>query len=383
LKSPNIKYLPGLDHLRAFAVLLVIFYHGYQVLFLLPMGQGELGRVWPHTLKPFYALMIEGHTAVTLFMVLSGFVLSVSSIGKDIAWGPFVKNRLLRIYPLYLFLLALGTAAYARDYSFLGVLQLLLVQGDYQGAAAAGTVFQMFWAVAVEFQFYLLFPFMHRFLERDGWRWGLGLIALVMICRYCVLQLSPGTEHDLTYWHLIGRLDQFVIGMLAARVFHRFQHARTPWWLWSTLAFAATLALLVGFNNLGGWPMKAWWRIPGTSLEGLAWATVIVTYVPTSRSVPALLSRPLATIGTWSYSLYLLHWSAIHVAMSLAEYHRTGGVAAQWFIVTHILPGLLPVAALSYYVIERPFLALRVKYHRPAREPSGPEANPNSIRLAS
>jgi peptidoglycan/LPS O-acetylase OafA/YrhL len=370
VRSPNIRYLVGLDHLRALAALLIVFYHGLHVLSFFPQAKGDDPyRFWIHTRNPLLALLEEGHTAVALFMVLSGFVFSVSAAGKQIDYGAFIKNRFLRIYPLLLFVLTVGSVAFPATYSFFGVMQTLLFQGDFQGAAQGGPFSMMFWAVALEFQFYLLFPFLHHFLERHGARWALACIALCLVLRWMAAWTGGSNARDISYWHILGRLDQFLIGMLAARVFLRLTRENIRWGLPSLLSLCVLLAVIVQFNQLGGYPSTALWKIVWPPIEALAWAQLLVTYTSFAERVPPLVSRPLAALGTISYSMYMLHYACINVFSRV--WNPPLSTHPNWtsqLYVLAILPLLIALAALSYYVIERPFLALRVRYLREAAQ---------------
>jgi peptidoglycan/LPS O-acetylase OafA/YrhL len=305
-------------------------------------------------------------------MVMSGFVLSMGALGRDVAWGSFIRNRFLRIYPLLLFVLLLGLVGNLGQYSFLAVLQTLLFQADMPGAASVGELSAMFWAVAVEFQFYLLFPFLHRFIEKEGGRWVLGLVVLICVTRALSVAAQRENTQDVCYWHLLGRLDQLVIGMFAARLYKRVEPIQRSG-LWSIAcvgALIATLCLLVVFNQLGGWPARAVWKAVWPSVEAAFWAAFVVTYTLAARNMPQSVSAPLAELGSWSYSIYLLHFFAIGFAARIFGYTlgaRPNGQANK-FVLTVVLPGLLPVAALSYYVVERPFLKLRGRYTREVSE---------------
>ena len=370
MRSPNIRYLVGLDHLRAFAALLIVFYHALHLLSLGPRAPGgDLTQVWWISRNPLVVLIEEGHTSVALFMVLSGFVFSVGALGRDIAYGAYLKNRFLRIYPLFVFMTLVALVAYPAGYSLLALLQTLLFQGDFPGNLNLPPYTSMFWAVGVEFQFYLLFPLLHRFVEREGARWVLGCILLCISMRLVAAIGGGSNARDVAYWHLLGRLDQFLIGMLAARVFEHVRGRALPWGLLSATAFAATLALLMAFNQAGGWPTIPLWKVAWPTCEALAWALVIVTYTAFAARVPQLISRPLAALGNVSYSIYLLHYTCIVLLPRFVPV-ATGtdaNWASQTYVLTVVLPVLLPLAALSYYVVERPFLALRVRY---LKEPS-------------
>lgn len=131
MKSTNFGYIPALDHLRGFAAVLVLFFHGslfisHKLTYGTPFGFAD----WVKTANPFSALMIEGHTAVSLFFVLSGFFFTVGSLHKKLNYLGFYRNRLLRTYPLLLFFLALGIAFHPENFSFVALAKSLLFYGQ-------------------------------------------------------------------------------------------------------------------------------------------------------------------------------------------------------------------------------------------------------------
>src|ERR1700690_207944 len=67
--SKNIKHVPGLSHLRAYAALLVLCYH----------ARGAMGTPAGSASNPFWRLIVQGHTGVSLFLVLSGFVFELGA----------------------------------------------------------------------------------------------------------------------------------------------------------------------------------------------------------------------------------------------------------------------------------------------------------------
>lgn len=372
MRSPNIRYWQGLDQLRGLAALLIVFYHGLHVLSFFPRAQGgDPYRFWIKTSNPFMALIEEGHSAVGFFIVLSGFLFSVSALGKDVVYSAFLRNRVLRIFPLFVVVLVVGMVSNPAAYSFIGVLQTLFMQGDFPGAAYGGAFTGMFWAVAVEFQLYLIFPFLHQFTERYGVRWAVGCIALCVAMRLLAAGTGTSTPRDIAYSHVLGRLDQFVIGMLAARLFRRVETRHLPWGILSLAASGLVLAVLTVFNQLGGYPNPSLWKVLWPVVEAFAWVPLLLAYTCYAERLPGWLGKPLAAFGTISYSIYLLHNACITALPQLwyPQLSADPNSQALLYVLCGVLLPLIVLSALSYYVVERPFLALRVSYLRPTAPP--------------
>src|SRR5262245_41494909 len=187
--SYNRPYLPAIDQLRAFAALLVLFYHG--LLILTPQITSgvsyDIKQPWqyPSTSNPLLTLIEEGHTGVSLFIVLSGFILSLGTVGHAISYKRFLTARILRIYPLLVVMLVV--AAYVGGgglVSFVTALLPLNLGGGLGSSFAA-----MNWAVAIEFQCYLVFPFLIAFSNERGCR---SLVQVVAV------ELRLGRRHRKT-----------------------------------------------------------------------------------------------------------------------------------------------------------------------------------------
>jgi peptidoglycan/LPS O-acetylase OafA/YrhL len=356
--------MPGLDHIRAGAAILIVFYHALHKLSFIPRAGPGFRNLWLYSTDPIKVLVEEGHTAVALFMVLSGFVFSVSAIGKDIAYLPFLRNRFLRIYPLYLVMLMAGVAAGPGQYNLLSFMQALLFQANLQGSFSQEPFTGMFWAVAVEFQFYLVFPFLHRFVEKDGVRWPLLFIVMMCVLRYAAMLTGSSNPQDIYYWQILGRIDQFLLGMLAARLYVRLPKGVLLSLLGLVLSLGFILGALIAYNQHGAWLSVGAWKTVWPTVEALGWAAVIVFYLPLAERLPARLSAVIATVGTWSYSMYMIHVVCIVALPKLipVELGERPNWASQMYTLKYLLPVVLPLSALSFYAIERPFFALRVKY---------------------
>ena len=370
MQSRNITYLPGLDHLRGFAALLIVCYHGvhligYPLRHSQPFAPAELLQTWPQTSNPLVALLFEGHTAVALFLVLSGFIFTYGSLNKTIVYHRFIINRLLRTYPLFVLLLLTGVFAFPERFDFSAFVQMLLGFSNAQGAMDLKSFSAMFWAIAVEWQFYLIFPLLLVIFQRDGPWVLLGMIAVFILLR-SLAWLEGANSRDLAYWTIIGRMDQFLLGMLAARWYLRRPARNRSGWLMLLGGLGLMIGVLYGFHQAGGWPVAAAWKIIWPSLEGVAWAGVILTYLRVSEQLPAQVSYWLTLPGLISYSLYLLHFSVISILIEQHWYSAFGLTPTLAALLNTVLwlPLICVLATLTYHCVEKPFLRLRVQYHR-------------------
>jgi len=365
MRSSNIKYLPAIDHLRAYAALLIIFYHGlhlfgWEFRFGTPFNFSE----WPQTNNPIQAILLEGHTAVAFFMVLSGFIFTLGCYRHKISYSGFIRNRFLRTYPLFLFMLATGIIFYPAQFNLVGLLKTIFFLGNYPGALSLGSFSAMFWAIAIEWQFYLMFPLLLWLLNRYGIIVILNLIALMILIRLGMLYQGQDLQL-LSYMTIWGRLDQFLIGMLVA-VFYKTKFHPGPRWDWALLL---SVMLLTGsltlYNQLGGWISNGSWKFIWPTWEGLIWGLLILSYCSAARHLPGLFSKAMVAIGTISYSVYLIHYLVINELIS-RQWLLPISQSPMWnalgntFLIA--LPITLLISAISYRWIEKPFLSQRGKY---------------------
>jgi peptidoglycan/LPS O-acetylase OafA/YrhL len=373
MKSTNFGYIPALDHLRGFAAVLVLFFHSshfvtHKLIYEAPYDPAN----WAKAGNPFSALLIEGHTAVSLFFLLSGFVFTVGSLEKSLNYIGFYRNRLLRTYPLFLFFLALGITFNLENFSLGGLLQSVFFMANSDTAINGGAFTFVFWSIAVEWHFYLLFPLLLLGVQRWGWKVLPVFIAVMLAVRTAAF-FSGMDMRELSYWTIVGRLDQFLLGMLAGIYYRSYFVAGKRLDYVAIAGAGLVLMLLYGFNQLGGGGVNNYLWIFWPTLEAMAWGIFLIGYLSIARHFHCLVGKLLVAVGTVSYSIYMGHYLVLdfflrHDWESLLDMADPLGTAALNTLVL-ILPLVLLLATTTYYCVERPFLLRRRRYMK-APEPT-------------
>ncbi len=344
------KNIPGLDAMRAMAITLVILYH--------------------------YRAPVSGALGVIVFFVLSGFLITgmlIKEIAKSgtISIGNFYRRRAYRIFPAFYvcWFVTMGLALLKHDsFSWKHAAESFFYLADY-GRAFIPLREQMVypmgisWSLAVEEQFYLLWPLALLWVSRlkRPVRAVAWIICGLWVWR-ALLVVGFHVSWDYAYNAFDTRADALMIGCWLALVVFRGNIPRsTIWWLsrkW--LVVIPTLAL-VGMNAL---------EVRG--LIGPALQVIEFTIAPVLMAILllqwmywgskdwTLLEHPaIKFIARISYSLYLYHLVVRSLFLEMLHLVplRRGGILLNAAF-------LIPVAAASYYGIERPFMRMRDRGRR-------------------
>ena len=382
MKSTNFGYIPALDHLRGFAAVLVLFFHSshfisHKLIYSTPYDPAK----WAKAGNPFSALAIEGHTAVSLFFLLSGFVFTVGSLQKKLNYLGFYRNRLLRTYPLFLFFLTLGIAFNTENFSITALLQSVFFMANSDTAINGGAFTFVFWSIAVEWHFYLLFPLLLVCVQKWGWKVLPGLILALLVVRTGAY-FAGADMRVLSYWTIVGRLDQFLLGMLAGIYYRNYFVAGKRLDYVAIGGAGLVLMLLFGFNQLGGGGANNYLWIFWPTLEAMAWAIFLIGYLSIARHFHRLVGNALVALGTISYSIYMGHYLVLDFFLrhEWESLWRLGDPVATAALNTFVfmLPLVLLLAMITYFCVERPFLLRRRKYVQVAAPVAqGPEISAN------
>ncbi|EEU9533632.1 acyltransferase family protein [Escherichia coli] len=356
MKSKNISYMPRVDHLRFYAVTLVILVHTYMA-----AGGGASNNI-------FMFPVIFGSTGVTLFLVLSGFLFTlISDCGKkEIKYGGFIYNRILRVFPL-LILASFTSMAITRDTStIIDFLSSFLFSN--LSHTPMSKLFGPTWTIAVELQFYLIFPFLIVFVRNFGVKYLLGLIFFWLVWRalivYSINPTGVAIDNGFYYLTIIGRMDQFLVGMIAAFAYSRYKEKLSSPIL---LIMSATCVLLMLYYLpiVGVWYTPRPFRSAIGVVEPICWALFVVSYLSVKFNSFSWLSYVASKLGELSYSAYITHGLVLFIFeynklwISFTEYSNINAVLNGALLV---IPCVMVVSWLSFTFVEKPFLTLRKSY---------------------
>jgi peptidoglycan/LPS O-acetylase OafA/YrhL len=358
--------LPGLDTLRAIAIVAVMLFH---LGWLLPKSFGPVSRF--------------GWMGVDLFFVLSGYLIGSQLLkpylaGERPSIAGFYRRRIYRILPAYLFVLSLYALlpVWREEDGISPLWQFLTFTENLFVDYSIHQAFSHVWSLCVEEHFYLLLPLLVLSMMRKPSLWktmtllvSVVLLGIFLRAYVLVQELQPlgadnagvkYIEHIYypTYTHLDGLLAGVTLALI--KIF------RPAWW--AAAARKGHSALLASFVLLG---ISVWlFKDRFTSVTGVAaWGTVLGfpvlslglgLLVASAISQNGLLSRfpvPGAKLlATLAFCLYLTHKEIVHLDRIYLPSLTKGRdpVAMLTYGVT-----CTAAAGFLYLCIERPFMVLR------------------------
>lgn len=400
------REIAALDGLRALAILLVLWCHivAHAEVYGARMGSQTLAEIG-----------LFGYSGVFLFFCLSGFLLFLPYARAILAGRSlpstrkFYLRRALRILPLYFAAVAIlsildrrtvfsGTQWHTLIYS-----AFLLHDMNYQAFLGFTPLAGVFWTLAIEWQFYLVLPFIALYITRVAGRPGthaflvrmsaaIGLLILVGLgIRFgaatlyhfggqtpILLPLPQRVIAAVLYGAKGKYIEIFALGIGASLLYvaageRKGLSRKAQTWLGAVALAVVVIGLPLCFlwqrhDNRGFfWSTGMAWDVLGEWTLGVVFISLLIA----TLIGPALLARlfalgPLRFVGHISYSMYVWHFAIITaVAPSIVRGNPALGYPelALVSVVT-----VVAVSILSYYLIERPFISYRRAAHSSADE---------------
>ncbi len=344
----SLRYRPDIDGLRAIAVVPVVLYH---------FGVPGFGG---------------GFVGVDVFFVISGYLIT-ALIAAEIITGEFsilkfYERRVRRIFPALFAMIAASTMAAAILF-FPGDLMRFAesiaatalfgsnfdfwLQSGYFDASADVKPLLHTWSLAVEEQFYVVFPALLFLMRRRGRPSVLALVVVLAVVSFALSAWGVRAHPDAAFYLAPYRTWELMLGALLAL------GAVPP----PNTAWARDMLAIFGLWAVG-WAVftfTAHTLFPGANalFPCVGAALLILSGEDGSGTVTRLLSlRPVVFVGLISYSLYLWHWP-VYVFARYAAASRLGAMETACLIALSFMLGVV-----SWRFVERPFRAGRHLFAR-------------------
>jgi peptidoglycan/LPS O-acetylase OafA/YrhL len=377
LRPAATRHLKHVEGLRALACLVVFVNHAYGQTWLADRNQFP-----SNLLSVFTYSLVAGHLAVTVFIVISGFCLALPVISNSdqLRGGAktFFKRRVLRILPAYYGSVALCLALIYTiigqptgtlwdvpievthpDATRIAIVSHVLLLQDLFGTSKINYVL---WSIAVEWHIYFLFPLLVWSWARYGPKW---VVPIAMVAGYALRLGFADTRIARASPQYVG---MFTLGMLAAYVtqspkeeYARLR-AKVPWaWIG-----AAALVVICALTRYWGWSLAVS-RFPYLDFPvGIMAMCALVVAAPASGVLSRALSwKPLVFMGTFSYSVYLVHAPLLQILWQyVVRPAGLGDNACFAFLMTLGFAAVLAGAYLFFRLFELPFMKSPVARRR-------------------
>ncbi len=346
-------HLPAIDGLRAVAVTAVLLYH-------LPV-----------------AWLPGGFLGVDVFFVISGFLITsiltteVHLTGK-IGLGHFWQRRARRLLPALLFMLVIVVAVstvLARDALSLLASDLPAVLGyftnwwlifhhvSYFQSVGRPPLILHLWSLAVEEQFYLLWPLIvllaigrHRLTRRIGW---VALGGAVASSAWMAILFQASQDPSRVYFGTDTHAGGLLLGSALAMAFPPWSRSTTVTRFARGLigivglaAFAGLITLMATLNQFGTFTYRGGLQLA----TGLSAVVILVVTHPAIRGARVLATPLLQWIGRRSYAIYLWHWPIFELTRPNVDLPLSG-----WPLTVLRLAVVVTASDLSYRLVEQPF----------------------------
>ncbi|MDC8004082.1 acyltransferase [Aureisphaera galaxeae] len=360
-------YFPGLNGVRFIAAFLVMVDH--TELFKYRFGHTTL---WANSYSSFL-----GASGVTIFFVLSGFLITYLLLTEKEAQPINIKHfyirRILRIWPLYYFIVALcffvvphlgffevpgyvtGTDQFG-ERLFLFSALLANVAFVYYPVVAFANIL---WSVAVEEQFYLFWPHVIKRTKQ------LLHVFLILILVYLVIKLSVyfwDSNHKLNAVIFRTRFSSMIIGAIGAyMVFRKSSVLRWVYhWSFQLITIGAFVILM------GRMIRNEYFDLVGNEVFSLVVCLLIVNIATNKKTVLKLENAVFNYLGKISYGLYVYHLFAVTLVVKFIApalgLKKLSSVAEYPIVIGSVLIITVAISHLSYFYFEKPILRKKIKF---------------------
>jgi peptidoglycan/LPS O-acetylase OafA/YrhL len=368
--QPTKVFFPNLDGLRFFSFMLVFFAH------IFPTSSPQIQEAgWYILLKK--KMFVDGDLGVSFFFVLSGFLITYlllkeKELRGHINAGAFYVRRILRIWPLYYFCVFFGFVIFPLIKQALGqpstetadpVLSSFFLNNfnAIVNGPPDSSVLSVLWSVAIEEQFYLVWPLLFIVVPAS-----LNVLIFIFVVLGSVVFRYLHVHDPSIEMHSLGVMSDLAIGglgaylVLQAKGFKNFMEKMHP--ALHLIPYMVTLVLIVYRYEIFGTPGLV---VVKRLIIAFFFIWIILEQNFSARSYFKISQLKIVShLGKYTYGLYCLHTIAVLIVMVALTKAGLNTQSWQLWLIEFPLTFLLSVglAYASYHLYEKHFLKLKNRF---------------------
>jgi len=346
-------HLRELDGVRGLAALMVFFHHVCYT--SIPAGD------WSWPMRLLRTLSAQGSYGVDLFFVLSGFLITsllIEARARPAYYRDFYWKRALRILPLYMLCL-LGVLLLVPGSRDFVILSALFVSNFAHALHVPGT--GPFWTLAIEEQFYLLWPAaVRRRATQELQRWALAIGVGTIVLRL-IAAVFGHRDYYFTFFHCDGLAwGAYLACWFAQRNTGEANTGREGYAIAIACVTAAVLIALSSGHaaSLRALAFSGCLRQTGVALLAAAGIAFLITHTG-AQSLGVLRAGMLPFFGLISYAMYMLHLYVMEFYDRWRGAPQVGNDLAYTLRFGCVLGATIALSLVSRYAIELPAISLR------------------------
>jgi peptidoglycan/LPS O-acetylase OafA/YrhL len=369
----NVKIFQGLNELRFIAAFFVVLHHSETI----KRKNGLPNLEW-------LGLFRNGANAVTLFFVLSGFLITYlllkeSDKTNTISIHKFYLKRILRIWPLYFLLVLIGTLGlgfilplfdisyempYGLNQTWFYFLFFLpgLVTFFY-----GHHLLEPLWSIGVEEVFYLIWAPLFKYFKKKILKLLFSLIAIKIILNFIAIYLTSNELFN--YCVNTFQIESMAIGGIGAYLLYTRGSSFTNNFIFKVpfqiIAVVVLFTMIVFHSNINNIYWDVFFKTPILSklFVDFLFLYLILNVSCVEQSILKLRSKPLAFLGEISYGIYMYHMLAIFATIAFLKNYLSSINSISCFIIFLGVTTLitLMVSLFSKYFFENYFLRIKTK----------------------
>jgi len=354
------KYFRGLDTLRAIAALVVVIGH-------VELIKDENGT--PKLFKDSFLRLADGHIAVILFFVLSGFLITYLLVKEKektgrISLKKFYMRRIFRIWPLYYCVILLSFLLIHANYKLSSIILCLGIFPNFAHAFQVGwPTSPQIWSIGVEEQFYLLWPLLITLIPSKKIIFYLILFFIgYTLLPHFIGFVNVRTFHNDTVNNIVNR---FFYGSkfncMSVGCILGYMYATHHKWL--NVLYNKYLAYMAIIFSFLLWFSRFELKYFTEEFYAVIFGIMILNIATNDNLKLNIDTKITGFLGKISYGIYMYHYLIILIIVRFLPYHNYNNIYIYNFIIyTTAVSATIFVSWISFITMEKYFLNLKARF---------------------